>query len=125
MNGLRIDYERVAWSISASLRLRYLRVRRKQLRRRANFTNVRLPTGNIHLGFDNATMEGTATLVFRYWGVVDGKFVEDEARQNLTAIAPPINTDVNHDGKMDLPTRRAGRGARRRARNARRRRRIP
>jgi pimeloyl-ACP methyl ester carboxylesterase len=118
-------------------------------------TNVRLPTGNIHLGFENATAAfelkawdsekqcywtlcragedvdvsltkwrklvgassdgssvatqvyvtsptaGTATLVFRYWGVVDGKFVEDEAGQSLTAIAPPLKADVNHDGKID------------------------
>ena len=57
MYSSQLDCERVAWSFSASLRLRYLRVRRKQLRRRANFTNVRLPTGNVHLGFENATAD--------------------------------------------------------------------
>ncbi len=44
---------------------------------------------------------GTATLVFRAWGVAGGLFVEDEARQRITAIAPCVRADIDHDGKMD------------------------
>lgn len=120
-------------------------------------TNVRLPSGNIHLGFANATASfkvwfydydrgdyvelansdgggsldlsfagwkhlvggssdsyspqtpvyitaseaGSATLVYRYWAVIDGKFVEDEARQVITALNPQIRADVDHDGDID------------------------
>lgn len=120
-------------------------------------TNVRLPSGNIHLGFANATASfkvwfydydrgdyvelansdgggsldlsfagwkhlvggssdsyspqtpvyitasgaGSATLVYRYWAVIDGKFVEDEARQVITAVAPPVRADVDRDGDID------------------------
>ena len=120
-------------------------------------TNVRLPCGNIHLGFVNATASfkvwfydydrgdyvelansdgggsldlsfagwkhlvggssdsysprtpvyitaseaGSATLVYRYWTVIDGKFVEDESRQVITALSPPIRADVDHDGDID------------------------
>ena len=118
-------------------------------------TNVRLPSGNIHLGFEDSTAPfevwiydnwvggflklasstdgpldisfagwrqlvggssdsyspttwiyitaadaGKATLVYKYWGVLDGKIVEDEARQVITAIAPTIRGDVNHDGEI-------------------------
>ena len=118
-------------------------------------TNVRLPSGNIHLGFEDSTAPfevwiydgwagefrrltsssggpldmsfagwrqlvggssdsyspttwiyitaadaGKATLVYRYWGVLDGMIVEDEARQVITAIAPTIRGDVNHDGEI-------------------------
>ena len=48
-----------------------------------------------------ASAPGAATLVFRYWGVFGGRFVEDVARQRLTAVAPPLRLDVNRDGKID------------------------
>ena len=43
---------------------------------------------------------GTATLVFRAWGVAGGLFVEDEARQRLTALEPPIMADYDRDGSI-------------------------
>ena len=55
---------------------------------------------------------GTATLVFRAWGVAGGLFVEDEARQRLTALAPCVRADIDRDGKMgesDGRARLAGR----------------
>ena len=44
---------------------------------------------------------GTATLVFRAWGVAGGLFVEDEARQAVTAVDSPLRMDVNRDGRID------------------------
>ena len=43
---------------------------------------------------------GKATIVLHYWNVIDGWFVEDEARQVVTAVNPPLLADVNHDGKI-------------------------
>lgn len=43
---------------------------------------------------------GQTTLVLRYWNVVGGEFVEDEARQRVTAVNPPLLADVSHDGKI-------------------------
>ena len=48
-----------------------------------------------------ASALGAATLVFRYWGVFNGRFVEDVARQRLTAVSPPIMADFNRDGRID------------------------
>ena len=124
--------------------------------RLALLTNVRLPFGNVHLGFEgsNATFAawvcdpdtgayrkladgthpldlslsnwrrrvgkasdefsprtwirvtasaaGPATLVFRYWGLTDGgELVEDEVRQPITAVNPPVTGDVSRDGRID------------------------
>ena len=44
---------------------------------------------------------GTVDLVFRYWNVVDGKLVKDEAIQRITSINPPLLVDYNRDGKVD------------------------
>ncbi len=59
-----------------------------------------------------ASAPGAATLVFRYWGVFGGRFVEDVARQRLTALAPRVRADVDHDGRLgasDDAARLAGR----------------
>lgn len=44
---------------------------------------------------------GKATIVLHYWNVIDGKFVEDEARQAVTAINPPLLPDYNRDGAIN------------------------
>ena len=44
---------------------------------------------------------GALRLVFRYWNVVDGKFVQDEAVQRVTSVLPPLRLDVNRDGAID------------------------
>lgn len=119
-------------------------------------TNVRLPSGNIHVGFEGAsgdfalwvwdsdrgeyrmiadtetgpldisfagwrrlvggstdryssqtpiyvtsTSAGTAALVYRYWGVFDGKLVEDVARQTISSVDPLMMVDHNRDGAID------------------------
>ena len=119
-------------------------------------TNVRLPSGNIHLGFEDSTAPfeawiydyrtseylklasstdgaldisfagwrqlvggssdsyspttwiyitaadaGKATLVYRYWDVSGSAIVEDEARQVISSIDPPLMADVNRDGEID------------------------
>jgi len=48
-----------------------------------------------------ASAPGSATLVYRYWRAVGGVFVEDEARQPLTAVLPPVRADVDRDGDID------------------------
>ncbi len=62
--------------------------------------------------FVTASAPGAATLAFRYWGVFDGRFVEDVARQRLTAVAPRVRADIDHDGRLgasDDAARLAGR----------------
>ena len=59
-----------------------------------------------------ASAPGAATLVFRYWGVFNGRFVEDVARQRLTAIEPLLLPDYDSDnavGDGDLRARVDGR----------------
>ena len=51
--------------------------------------------------FVTASAPGAATLAFRYWGVFGGRFVEDVARQRLTAVNPPVMADFNRDGRID------------------------
>ncbi len=47
-----------------------------------------------------ASSPGSGELAFRYWGVFGGRFVEDEARLRLTALAPRLRADVDHDGRL-------------------------
>ena len=44
---------------------------------------------------------GSAKLIFRYWAVIDGKFVQDTAEQRITSVLPPLLPDMNLDGWMD------------------------
>lgn len=44
---------------------------------------------------------GGVTLRFRYWTVVDGKFVQDEAVQRITSVPPPIRLDITRDASID------------------------
>ena len=44
---------------------------------------------------------GSVRLVVRYWNVVGGRFVQDEAAQRITAVLPPLRLDVSRDGRVD------------------------
>ena len=44
---------------------------------------------------------GSAKLIFRYWAVIDGKFVQDTAEQRISSVLPPLLPDMNLDGRMD------------------------
>ncbi len=44
---------------------------------------------------------GRVDVVFRYWGVFDGKFIEDEATRRLTSVPPPLLADVDGDGALE------------------------
>lgn len=44
---------------------------------------------------------GAVSLVFRYWNVVDGKFVQDQAVQRITSLRPPMRLDISRDGSID------------------------
>ena len=44
---------------------------------------------------------GGVTFKFRYWTVIDGKFVQDEAVQRITSVLPPIRLDITRDASID------------------------
>ena len=44
---------------------------------------------------------GAVSLVFRYWNVIDGKFVQDQAVQRITSLRPPLRLDISRDGAID------------------------
>jgi hypothetical protein len=44
-----------------------------------------------------SSVPGNTKLVFRYWAVIEDKFVEDTVEQKITSILPPIRMDINHD----------------------------
>ena len=48
-----------------------------------------------------SSRRGSTTLRFRYWGVIDGFFVQDRAEQTITAINPPLLPDIGNDGRID------------------------
>ena len=54
----------------------------------------------------------TAAFVFRYWNVIDGAFVEDQAVQRITSVNPPLLADADGDwslGDGDVAAQLAGR----------------
>ena len=44
---------------------------------------------------------GKVQLLFRYWAIIDGQFIEDTATQTITSILPPLRVDINRDGSID------------------------
>lgn len=44
---------------------------------------------------------GHVSLVFRYWNVIEGKFVQDQAVQRITSVRPPLRLDITRDGSID------------------------
>ena len=55
---------------------------------------------------------GHVDVVFRYWGVFDGKFIEDESTRRLTSVPPPLLADADYDGAFgdgDVAAALAGR----------------
>ena len=44
---------------------------------------------------------GSVGLNFRYWTVIDGKFVQDEVTQRITSLRPPLRLDISRDGIID------------------------
>ncbi len=44
---------------------------------------------------------GHVSLIFRYWNVIDGKFVQDQAVQSITSLRPPLRLDISRDGAID------------------------
>ena len=44
---------------------------------------------------------GTVKLLFRYWTVIDGQFVQDTAVQQITSVLPPLRLDITRDGSID------------------------
>lgn len=44
---------------------------------------------------------GHVSLIFRYWNVIEGKFVQDQAVQRITSLRPPLRLDISRDGAID------------------------
>ena len=44
---------------------------------------------------------GHVSLIFRYWNVIEGKFVQDQAVQRITSLRPPLRLDISRDGTID------------------------
>ncbi len=44
---------------------------------------------------------GHVSLIFRYWNVIDGKFVQDQTVQRITSLRPPMRLDISRDGAID------------------------
>ncbi|MBO4286716.1 MAG: hypothetical protein J5985_00940, partial [Kiritimatiellae bacterium] len=65
------------------------------MRRASDGTSPELPV------FVTSSTNGTAALVFRYWAVIDGKFVQDQAVQRITSVKPPLRLDITRDGSID------------------------
>ena len=44
---------------------------------------------------------GHVSLIFRYWNVIEGKFVQDQVVQRFTSLRPPMRLDISRDGAID------------------------
>ena len=49
-----------------------------------------------------ASVPGSVRLVLRYWNVIGGRFLQDEASQRITAVKPPVLADYTRDGRIDV-----------------------
>lgn len=50
----------------------------------------------------SSSSAGSATLVYRYWGVINNKYVDDVARQKITSVEPVLLADVDRDGEINM-----------------------
>ena len=66
------------------------------MRRAADGSSNEMPV------FITSPAPGRVKLLFRYWTVIDGKFVQDEAVQRITSVRPPLLVDYNRDGRIDF-----------------------
>jgi hypothetical protein len=68
---------------------------RKIMKRSTNGESAELPI------FVTSSEAGRTKIVFRYWDVVDGKFIEDTAEQCVSSVPPPLRADLTRDGRVD------------------------
>ena len=68
----------------------------KELMRRTTFGDT--PELPIYI---TSPTPGSVELKFRYWTLIDGKFVQDEATQKITSIKPVLLPDENCDGNIN------------------------
>lgn len=67
---------------------------RKIIKRASNGNSAELPI------YITSPEPGKTKLVFRYWNVIDGKFVEDTAYQYITSLKPPVRPDLTRDAAI-------------------------
>ena len=48
-----------------------------------------------------SSASGSAKLIFRYWTVIDGKFVQDTAEQRISSVLPLVKMDINYDNTIN------------------------
>jgi pimeloyl-ACP methyl ester carboxylesterase len=68
---------------------------RKIMKRASIGNSAKLPI------FVTSSEPGRTKLIFRYWNVIDGKFVEDTAEQYISSLLPPLRTDLTRNGAID------------------------
>ncbi len=95
-------YDYYSWSYrklldSSSTRVKNLSMEywKAIMRRSGDVSSAELPI------YITSSTPGTVGLKFRYWNVIDGKFVQDEATQYITSVKPSLLVDYNRDGKID------------------------
>ena len=67
---------------------------RKIIKRASNGNSAELPI------YITSPEPGKTKLVFRYWNVIDGKFVEDTAYQYISSLKPPVRPDMTRDAAI-------------------------
>ena len=88
-------YRKLLDSASTSVKDLSLPYWRKQVARAASGSSPEVPV------YITSSTPGSVRLLLRYWTVIDGKFVQDEAYQKITSINPALLPDVNYDGNVD------------------------
>ena len=68
---------------------------RKQVARSSSGSSPEVPI------YITSSSPGSVRLLLRYWTVIEGKFVQDEAYQKITSINPALLPDMNYDGNID------------------------
>ena len=67
---------------------------RKQVARSSSGNSPEVPI------YITSSAPGSVRLLLRYWTVIEGKFVQDEAYQKITSINPALLPDMNYDGNI-------------------------
>ena len=88
-------YRKLLDSASTSVKDLSLPYWRKQVARASSGSSPEVPV------YITSSTPGSVRLLLRYWTVIDGKFVQDEAYQKITSINPALLPDVNYDGNVD------------------------
>ena len=88
------DFNKLLDSESATVKNISFASWKNLLRRVADAGTAELPI------FVASSQAGSAKLIFRYWNLIEGKFVQDTAECMLRSVNPPVLSDMNYDGQI-------------------------